>query len=69
MADDIRIDLAEVQRKIEAGENVLLVDARNPVEWGGASTKAKGAVRVGVGEVAEKINKIPQGALIAAYCT
>ena len=69
MADDIRITLTEVQRRMEAGENVLLVDSRNPVEWGGATTKAKGAVRVGVGEVEEKIDKIPKGALIAAYCT
>lgn len=69
MADDIRMSLTEVQRRMESGENVLLVDSRNPVEWGGATTKAKGAVRVGVGEVAEKITKIPQGALIAAYCT
>ena len=69
MADDIRINLAELERRKNAGEKVLLVDSRNPAEWGGASTKAKGAVRVGVGEVEEKISKIPQGALIAAYCT
>ena len=69
MIDDIRMTLTEIERRRNAGENVLLLDSRNPAEWDGASTKAKDAIRVGVGEVEDKVAKIPKGAILAAYCT
>lgn len=69
MSQSLRIELAEVKRRMDAGENIVFVDSRNPTEWGATNQKVPGAVRIGVGEVAEKINKIPEGALIVAYCT
>ena len=69
MADSLRIAPDEVKRRMDAGENIVFVDSRNAAEWAATNQKVPGAIRVGVGEVEEKINKIPEGALIVAYCT
>ena len=69
MAEGIRIEPGEVKRRMDAGESVVFVDSRNPHEWGATDQKIRGAVRVGVGEVEEKIHKIPEGAIIVTYCT
>ena len=69
MAQGLRISIEEVNKRMDAGERIVFVDSRNPTEWGMTDRKIPGAVRVGVGEVAEKIHTIPEGALIVAYCT
>ena len=69
MAQGLRISIEEVKNRMDAGESVVFVDSRNPTEWGMTDRKIPGAIRVGVGEVEEKINTIPEGALIVAYCT
>jgi rhodanese-related sulfurtransferase len=69
MAQGLRITIEEVKKRMDAGEHILFVDSRNPAEWGMTDRKIPGAIRVGVGEVAEKITTIPEGALIVAYCT
>jgi rhodanese-related sulfurtransferase len=69
MTDSRRIELEDVKRRMDAGEKIVFVDSRNPMDWGAAEQKLPGAVRVGVGEAEEKVTKIPEGALIVAYCT
>lgn len=69
MAQTLRIETADVKRRMDAGENVFFVDSRNPTEWGAADQKVPGAIRIGVGEVEANINKIPEGVLIVSYCT
>lgn len=69
MTGSLRIEPPEVKRRVDAGEKIVFVDSRNPTEWGAATDKVLGAIRVGVGEVEQKINKIPEGVLIVTYCT
>lgn len=69
MPQSLRMPVDEVKQRMDAGERIVFVDSRNPTEWGMTDRKIPGALRVGVGEVEEKIHTIPEGALIVAYCT
>ena len=69
MSDDIRISAEGVKTRLDRGERVVFVDSRNPQAWGSASVKLRGAVRVPADEADKHIHDVPEGALIAAYCT
>ena len=49
----------EVQRRIEAGEDLLLVDVRSPGEFAGELGHIRGAVNVPLSELAERLNRDP----------
>lgn len=67
--DDIRITAEDVKARLDRGERVILVDSRNRQAWGSAHEKLRGAVRVPADEVGQHVDEVPEGALIAAYCT
>lgn len=67
MADDLRISTDELTRRMEAGEQVTLIDVRNPQAWAQARDIAAGAIRVD--DADEAIARIPRNRPIVTYCT
>lgn len=63
-----RISPEEVSKKIEQGEDVLLLDVRR-ASWNESNVKAKGALRIHPDEIDAHINEIPKDKLIITYCT
>lgn len=60
-----RISIPEVQRRLAAGEKIVLVDARSSLD---GDAMIKDAVHVPDGRLAEWAKGRPKDALIVAYC-
>lgn len=64
-----RVTVDEIIERMNRGEQLVFIDARNPNAWSKAATKLPGAVRVPSDEVERHLNEIPQGRSIITYCT
>jgi len=64
-----RVTVDEVLARIERGEPILFVDARNDQAWAESDVKLPGAVRVEKGRVHEHLAEIPKGRSVIVYCT
>ena len=69
MADDIRISLDELRKRLNAGDTFLFLDSRNPQAWGESDLKIPGAIRVPADELESHLAEIPKGRPLVAYCT
>lgn len=67
--ESLRISAPDVTKRMNRGEEVFFVDARNPVAWGKADTKLPGAARVPADAVEAHLADIPHNRMIVAYCT
>ena len=64
-----RITVDEAKERIDRGEPLAFIDARNPEAWSEANTKLPGALRVPAGELDEHIHEIPRDRAVITYCT
>jgi len=69
MPDALRISADELKGRMQAGEDFVLIDTRNPHAWAESGEKAAGAIRFPLDEVDEHISRLPEGKPIVAYCT
>jgi hypothetical protein len=59
-----RIEVADVQRRVAAGEKVVLLDSRGSIH----GTMLKGAVHVPAGELETWAKTVAPDTLIVTYC-
>ena len=59
----------DAKQRLDRGDRIVFVDARNPVAWGGSGVKLPGAVRIPLDEVEAHLGEIPPDAVTVAYCT
>jgi membrane protein DedA with SNARE-associated domain len=64
-----RISPEELQRKLEAGEAVVVVDLRGTLDFEADPRTIPGALRVSAEELAERHDLIPRDREIVLYCT
>ncbi len=69
MAEVPRIIIDELKKRMDRGEPILLIDARNSRDWGESGVRLPGAIRMPVGEVEQNLDKLPRDRLTVAYCT
>jgi rhodanese-related sulfurtransferase len=69
MSDDMRISVDEVHRRMNAGEQFVFVDTRNPQAWGESDVKLRGALRIPLADTQEHLTEIPRDRPIVTYCT
>lgn len=69
MSDETRISVAELRRRMDAGEQFLFIDTRNPQAWGDSAVKLPGALRIPVSEAEEHLAEISRERPIVTYCT
>jgi len=69
MADTLRITVDELKRRMEAGEDFVLVDVRNPQVWAESDTMLPEAIRIPMENLEESIPRIPKNKPVVAYCT
>jgi rhodanese-related sulfurtransferase len=58
-----------VKSRLERGEPLVFLDARNPKAWSESDVKLPGAIRVESDRVKEHLPEIPRDKPIVAYCT
>jgi membrane protein DedA with SNARE-associated domain len=64
-----RISPDELHQKIVAGEDVVIVDLRHSVDFGGDPRTLPGAVRMDVDEMERRHSEIPRDRDVVVYCT
>lgn len=69
MSDQTRISVDELHRRMEAGEDFVLIDTRNPQAWAQSDVKLPEALRLPVAEAEQHLSQIPKGTPIVTYCT
>jgi rhodanese-related sulfurtransferase len=69
MAEDLRITVNELQKRMEAGEDFTLIDVRNPQAWAESDTMLPEAIRVPLDKLGENLPRIPKTRPVVAYCT
>ncbi len=69
MVDAPRITVDDLRKRMEAGEDFVLIDTRNPQAWAQSEVKLPEAIRVPLDNLDESLPKIPKDKPIVAYCT
>lgn len=69
MADALRITGDELKRRMEAGDDFVLIDVRNPQAWAESDTMLPEAIRIPMEKLEESLAKIPKNKPVVAYCT
>jgi rhodanese-related sulfurtransferase len=66
--EPLRISVEEMLERVEAGEPLLVIDARPRDEWDRSDMKIPGAVHVPPGEVENHLESVARWHLIITYC-
>jgi adenylyltransferase/sulfurtransferase len=69
MLDNLRISTDELKTRMEAGEDFVVIDTRNPQAWGQSDVKLPEAIRVPADKIEEQLAEIPKNKSVVAYCT
>ena len=69
MADAPRITVADLKRRMDAGEDFTIIDVRNPTAWAESDTAIPDAIRVPSEELEQNLPRIPKTRPVVAYCT
>jgi rhodanese-related sulfurtransferase len=69
MADNLRIAVDDLRKRMEAGEDFVFIDTRNPQAWAQSDVKVPEAIRLPVDRLDENLSKIPKNKPVVAYCT
>jgi rhodanese-related sulfurtransferase len=64
-----KISAHEVKARMDRGDPMVFIDARNPKAWETSNAKLTGAIRVPVDEVDRHLRDIPHDRSIITYCT
>jgi len=69
MPDNLRISTDDLAKKMEAGEDFVVIDTRNPQAWAQSDVKLPEAIRVPADKLEEQLARIPKNKSIVTYCT
>jgi sulfur-carrier protein adenylyltransferase/sulfurtransferase len=69
LPDSLRIVVGDLRKRMEAGEDFVLIDTRNPQAWSQSDVKLPEAIRVPLDSLDESLSKIPKDRPIITYCT
>jgi rhodanese-related sulfurtransferase len=69
MVEAPRITVAELKRRMEAGEDFTLIDVRKPEAWAESDTQIPEAIRVASDKLESSLSRIPKSRPVVAYCT
>ena len=64
-----RISVEELKRKIDAGENIAIVDLRHSLDFEADPEIIPGAIHMDSKELTEKTNEWPRDREVVLYCT
>jgi len=69
MPDDLRIQIGELRKRMESGEDIVFIDTRNPQAWAQSDVMLPRAIRVPIDDLDKHLYEIPKNKAIVAYCT
>lgn len=69
MVEIKRITASEVKRRMDENEPLLIIDTRNPHDWGESDVKLPGALRIHYSELEKHLGELPHDRTVITYCT
>jgi rhodanese-related sulfurtransferase len=63
------LTIHDVMGRLERGEPIQFLDARNPRAWSESETKLPGALRTPADEVDRHLGELPHDRTLITYCT
>ena len=69
MPDAPRITVEQLKQRMDAGEDLTIIDVRNPQAWAQSDTMLPGAIRVPFEQFDQHLQRIPKIRPVIAYCT
>lgn len=69
MADNLRITIDQLRKRMEAGEDFTVIDTRNPNAWAESDTTIPEAMRIPLDGLEKNLARIPKARPVVAYCT
>ena len=69
MAKAPRITQEVFRRRLEAGDDLQVLDVRNPVDYAASGERIPGAVRIPVDELEARLGELDPSREVVAYCT
>ncbi len=69
MPEAPRITADELKRRMQAGDDFVMIDVRNPQAWAESDVKARHAIRVSLEDFEQYLPRIPKSKPIVTYCT
>ncbi|MGH9513466.1 MAG: rhodanese-like domain-containing protein [Terriglobales bacterium] len=69
MTDSLRITVDELRKRMENGEDFLVIDTRNPQAWSESDVTLPEAIRITAQDLDESLSSISKEKSIVAYCT
>lgn len=64
-----KVRVEEIERRLNSGEDITIVDSRSDHAWDEAKVKAGGAIRIPPDDVEKHIADISRDGYIVTYCT
>ena len=68
MTDSLRITVDDLRKRMENGEDFVVIDTRNPQEWANSEQKIPEAIRVSADDIDQALSRIPKDKPIVTYC-
>jgi rhodanese-related sulfurtransferase len=69
MNDAPRMTVAELKKRMDAGEDFTLIDVRNPQAWAESDNMLPESIRIPLDKLDENLSRIPKTRPVVAYCT
>ncbi len=63
-----RITIRQLKRKMDAKEEIVIIDTRKGSSYLGSTVKIKGAIHITADELEAKMKDLPKNKLIVTYC-
>jgi len=64
-----RIKVEELKKRMDAGEELTIVDVRNPQSWADSASMIPKAVRIPLDSLNQNLARTPKSRPVVAYCT
>jgi len=64
-----RITREELARRLEAGNDIQILDVRNSADYAASGQRLPGAIRIPVDELEEHLSELDPAREVVAYCT
>jgi len=69
VTESLRITVDDLRKRMESGEDFIIIDTRNAQAWAESDVKLPEAIRVPADKLDECLFRVPRDKGVVTYCT
>jgi rhodanese-related sulfurtransferase len=69
VSESLRITVDDLRKRMESGEDFIIIDTRNAQAWAESDVKLPEAIRVPADKLDEFLFRVPRDKGVVTYCT